>query len=150
VSATTEQRPMRIGEVARDVGTTPRTIRYYEELGLLPESLGRPAGGHRVYTPADVDRLKEVLRLKDLLGVSLEELRELVAAEDARAVLRQEFHASDDPSRREAILREGLAHIDRQLELVRGRKRELEALERELTSHRRRVRRRLADASGAG
>ena len=76
---------MRIGHVARAVGTTPRTIRYYEEIGLL-EASGppRPSGAHREYTEADVERLREILRFKDLLGVSLEELRELMAAENIR------------------------------------------------------------------
>ena len=94
-----ERRSMRIGDVAREVGTTPRTIRYYEEIGLLPEAQGRAPGGHRVYEAADVERLRELLRLKDLLGVSLDELRELAEREEARAVLRREFQESDDPRR---------------------------------------------------
>jgi DNA-binding transcriptional MerR regulator len=143
--AAIESRPLRIGELAREVGTTPRTIRYYEEIGLLPGATERPSGGHRNYTAADVDRLRELIRLRDLLGVSLEELRELVEAEEARAVLRREFHASADPDRRADILDQALGHIDRQLELVRGRKAELERLEGELAARRRRVRRRLAD-----
>jgi DNA-binding transcriptional MerR regulator len=140
-----ETRGMRIGEVAKEVGTTPRTIRYYEELGLLGEPGERPAGGHRNYTEADVDRLREVIRLKDLLGVSLEELRELVEREDARAMLRKEFYESADASRRREILREAIGHIDRQLALVRRRKSELEILEEELASRRRRVRRRMSE-----
>ena len=125
------------------MGTTPRTIRYYEEIGLLAESAGRPSGTHRNYTQADVERLRELIRLKDLLGVSLEELRELVEAEEARSELRRQFHESEDPKRRAQILVEALGHIDRQLELVRRRKGDLEKLEGELSSRRRRVRRRL-------
>jgi DNA-binding transcriptional MerR regulator len=134
---------MRIGELAREVGTTPRTIRYYEELGLLSEPAGRPSGTHRAYTQADLERLRELIRLKELLGVSLEELHQLVEAEDARSELRRQFRESDDPKRRGQILVEALGHIDRQLELVRRRKGELEKLEAELASRRRRVRRRL-------
>ena len=73
---------LRIGEVARLAGTTPRTIRYYEELGLLPAAGERRPGAHRTYAEADVERLTELLRLKDLLGLTLEELKELVEAED--------------------------------------------------------------------
>src|SRR3954465_2968467 len=99
---------MRIGDVAREAGTTPRTIRYYEEIGLLEghgdraaEAHGeRAAGGHREYTTEDIERLREILRFKDLLGVSLEELRVLMAAEDARAAIRAEFHRTEDPARR--------------------------------------------------
>jgi DNA-binding transcriptional MerR regulator len=139
---------MRIGELAEAVGTTPRTIRYYEEIGLLPDAGKREAGRHRTYTEADAERLREVMRLKDLLGVSLEELRELVEAEDARAVLRRQYHESDDPARRREILTEALGHIGNQLELVRRRQRELGALEDELLARRRRVRRRLAEDPG--
>ena len=144
-----DQRLLRIGEVAQAAGTTPRTIRYYEEIGLLPGPADRPSGGHRNYGEADVERLRELIRLRDLLGVSLEELRELVEAEEARAVLRREYHASDDPARRGEILSQALGHIDRQLELVRRRRTELDRLEGELGSRRRRVKRRLGDL-GAG
>jgi DNA-binding transcriptional MerR regulator len=47
---------LRIGEVARLVETTPRTIRYYEEIGLLPASGERESGRHRHYSEADVQR----------------------------------------------------------------------------------------------
>ena len=49
MSATIEQ--FRIGELARRAGSTPRAVRYYEELGLLPER-GRPRGRHRLYDAA--------------------------------------------------------------------------------------------------
>jgi DNA-binding transcriptional MerR regulator len=135
------ERPLRIGEVARLVGTTPRTIRYYEEIGLLPESASRPAGQHRAYTEVDVQRLREVVRLRDLLGLSLDELKQVVEAETARAALRAEWHRGvDDPERRTEILDEALGHIDLQLGLVRRRQRELDALATELVGKRRRLR----------
>jgi MerR family transcriptional regulator, repressor of the yfmOP operon len=135
---------MRIGDVARLVGTTTRTIRYYEEVGLL-EPADRQPGRHRAFTEADVERLREILRLRDLLGVSIDELRELVAAEDARAALRAEFHRTEDPERRAALLRQALGHLDRQLELVRARRRELDALDGELAARRKRVKARLRE-----
>ena len=107
MSAAAPPRPLRIGDVAKAVGTTPRTIRYYEEIGLLPAGGARPSGQHRVYTQGDVERLQEVLHLKSLLGVSLDELKELVEAEDARAVIRREYRTSDDPSRRARRARVG-------------------------------------------
>ena len=141
-AAATHTRNMRIGELAEEVGTTPRTIRYYEEIGLLRGAGERPAGGHRTYTDEDAERVREVIRLKDLLGVSLEELRELVEAEEARAFLRREFYASEDPERRRQILTEALGLIGRQLELVRRRRDEIAALESDLAATRRRVLRR--------
>jgi DNA-binding transcriptional MerR regulator len=153
VSAPAAVRGLRIGEVARLAGTTPRTIRYYEEIGLLPGAGSRAAGQHRVYTEADVERLREVVRLRDLLGVTLDELKELVEAEDARAALRAEWQRGvDDPERPRAILDASLSYIDGQLELVRHRRRELDRLAEELTARRRRVRarqRRLAEEEGS-
>jgi MerR family transcriptional regulator, repressor of the yfmOP operon len=132
---------LRIGEVAKLAGTTPRTIRYYEEIGLLPGSRERPARSHRTYAEADVERLTELLRLKDLLGISLEELKELVEAEGARAELRREWHGGvEDPVRRREILEQSLTYTGRQLDLVRRRRDEIAKLEQELLQRRRRVR----------
>ena len=78
MSAGRRRRELRIGDVAKLAGTTPRTIRYYEEIGLLPAAGDREPGAHRTYEEGDVERLTELLRLKDLLGISLEELKELV------------------------------------------------------------------------
>jgi DNA-binding transcriptional MerR regulator len=132
---------MRIGEVAAAVGTTSRTIRYYEEIGLLGRAGERASGQHRTYTEQDVERLRDALRMKDLLGVSLDELRELLEAQDARAALRDEWdHGDPGPTRRAQILRESSRHIDRQLELVGRRREQIEALENELLERRGRVR----------
>jgi DNA-binding transcriptional MerR regulator len=130
---------LRIGDVATLVGTTPRTIRYYEEIGLLEPS-DRPAGKHRHYTERDVERLRDLLRLKKLLNVSLDELKVLADAEAARAALRAEWNEIDDEDRRAEIAREAMAHIDRQLALVRRRRDELARLEAELSARRERLR----------
>jgi DNA-binding transcriptional MerR regulator len=135
-----DPRELRIGEVAKLAATTPRTIRYYEEIGLLPVAGGREPGAHRTYAEADVERLTELLRLKDLLGVSLEELKELVEAEDARAALRREWRGGvEDPVRRRQILEQSLDLSGRQLELLRRRQDEIAKLETELLARRKRV-----------
>jgi MerR family transcriptional regulator, repressor of the yfmOP operon len=143
--ATEAQREnLRIGDVARLVGTTPRTIRYYEEIGLLAEAPARPSGQHRLYTDAEVERLREVMRLKELLGVSLEELKTLLTAEEARAEVRAQLRRENvDPARRRELLTEALGHIDRQLDLVQRRAAELGKLEEELSETRKRVRRKI-------
>ena len=144
---------LRIGDVARMVGTTPRTIRYYEEIGLLREGAERPSGAHRLYSQSEVERLAEVMRLKDLLGLSLEELKTLLTAEEARAEVRAQLRREDVvPERRRELLGEALGHIDLQLELVRRRSSELGRLQDELSETRKRVRRRIRemDARAAG
>lgn len=134
---------LRIGEVAELTKTTPRTIRYYEEIGLLPGAGDRELGKHRLYTEADVERIKEIVRLRDLLGLTLEQLSQLLEAETARAELRREYHATEDPEARKVILTQSLGHIGTQLELVRGRLKELTQLEAELVEKRRSVRAKL-------
>jgi len=137
---------LRIGDVARLAGTTPRTIRYYEQMGLLPAPSSRVAGSHRSYSLEEVERLREIMRLKELLGLSLEELGTLLAAEEARAAVRVQLRRDDvDPARRRELLNEALGHIDRQLELVRRRGAELQKLEDELCETRKRVRRKLRE-----
>jgi DNA-binding transcriptional MerR regulator len=142
---------LRIGDVAKLAGTTPRTIRYYEEIGLLPEAPERPSGSHRLYTSEEVERLREVMRLKELLGVTLEELKDLLAAEEARAAVRAQLRRDDvDPDRRRELLNEALGHIDRQLELVEHRASELAKLRAELTATRKRVRGKLRELDANG
>jgi len=139
------ERRLRIGELAELTGTTPRTIRYYEEIGLLPASEERESGKRRLYAESDVERLQELIRLRDLLNLSLDELSQLVAAEAARAEIRREFQETEDVDQRRNLLDQALEHICTQLKLVRGRKQELEKLERELVSRQRRVRTRLRE-----
>ena len=135
---------LRIGDVAERAGTTTRTIRYYEEIGLLPGSADRAAGRHRAYTEADVERLRHILRLKELLGVSLDDLKLLVEAEDARAALRAEWHAGGaEGERRRAILEEALGYVERQLALVEARREEIDRLHDDLTARRARITARL-------
>jgi len=67
---------MRIGELAEQAGVTPRTIRYYEDLGLLGPS-EREGQGFRYYTEVELGRLKKIDALKQL-GLSLEEIGEVI------------------------------------------------------------------------
>ncbi len=143
----TTQRPLRIGEVAELTRTTPRTIRYYEEIGLLPGASDREQGKHRCYTRADVERIEEIVRLRDLLGLSLEQLSTLLEAQTARAEIKREYHRTEDPGIRRELLSQSLGHIATQLELVRSRRSQLEELEKELVDKRRLVQRRLKELS---
>lgn len=72
-----------IGEVAEAVGLSIRTIRHYDEMAVVEPS-GRTAGGFRLYTDSDVERLRLVKHLKPL-QFSLEEIQELLAILDERS-----------------------------------------------------------------
>jgi DNA-binding transcriptional MerR regulator len=138
MSATEEQRLLRIGELAERARVTPRTVRYYEEIGLLVPS-ERRKGSHRLYDEADVERVLELTRLRDLLNLSLDDLKQVLEAEEARAILRRRFHESDSDAERLGILDAALPHVERQLELVRKRRVELERLEQELVAKRKTI-----------
>jgi DNA-binding transcriptional MerR regulator len=135
---------VRIGQVALRSRVTPRTIRYYEELGLLPAS-DREQGKHRTYTETDIERLKEVTRLRDLLGLSLDELRSVVVAEAVRADARRRYHESDSAEERRAALEEALPHLETQIALVRRRTVKLKELENDLVDRRKRALRALRE-----
>jgi DNA-binding transcriptional MerR regulator len=132
MSAPTQER-YRIGEVAERVGVTTRTIRYYEELGLVGPPVARTKGTHRLYTDADITRLEELIRLRDLLGLSLEEIVALAEAEEARAALRDQWAESTSDRERARIVKAAIPLIERQLELVRTRQQKLSEFARELS-----------------
>jgi DNA-binding transcriptional MerR regulator len=136
---------LRIGEVAERAETTVRTVRYYEEVGLLPGSEDRCHGQHRSYTEADVERLREILQLKELLNLSLEQLRGLVEAEEARALIRERYRSATEAAEREDLLVAAAGHLDGQLALIRDRRAALGELEQRLTARRERVAERLAE-----
>ena len=125
-------RAYRIGEVAERVGVTTRTIRYYEQLGLLGPEPERSKGAHRLYGEADVTRLTELVRLRDLLGLSLEELTALADTGQARAALRDRWEGTTSDDERARIVEQAAPLVERQLELVRGRIEKLEEFAREL------------------
>jgi DNA-binding transcriptional MerR regulator len=138
------ERGLRIGEVAERAGVTTRTIRYYEERGLLGHGT-REKGEHRVYTEADVMRLQELIRLRDLLGLSLEDLVGLAEAEEARSALRGQWQESSTDEERLGIVGESIGLVERQLSLVQSRRDKLDAFEAELKEKLSRLRRRRSE-----
>jgi DNA-binding transcriptional MerR regulator len=141
----TQERSYRIGDAADRVGVTTRTIRYYEELGLLGKASERTKGAHRLYTETDIARLEELIRLRDLLGLTLEELVALAEAEEARAALRNQWAESATDSERARIVEAAIPLVERQLELVRARQDRLSEFAGELSEKLRRLRRRQAE-----
>ncbi len=125
-----------IGAVARELGISTRTLRYYEERGLI-EAQPR-AGGNRRYSLEEIARVVRIRDLQSVMGFNLDEISEVLTAEDALARLRAEWHAGQPTDRRDEIIREALALNHR----IQGQVREkLELLERFLDDLRRNERR---------
>src|ERR1700729_1343687 len=87
---------IRISDAATRVGVSARTLRYYEELGLLTPSL-YTAGGERRYTDEDLAHLQRILELREVLGMNLDEIREFLALEARLDELRASYHAARTP-----------------------------------------------------
>jgi DNA-binding transcriptional MerR regulator len=96
---------MRIGEVAQRVGVTTRTLRYYEEVGLVTPS-SHSSGGSRRYNEADYARVLRIRELQAVMGFNLDEIRELLDAGDRIDKLRAEYRAGVSPRRTAEIVQE--------------------------------------------
>jgi len=117
-----------IGALANLVGMSPRTIRYYEEIGLL-NSIKRIEGGKRVYTDRDIQRLKFIKRLKHL-GLTLSEMHEL---EDI-----YQIHRTN-----RKVLPRLLELLDNHVGKINERIQNLDRLREDISNYRKKIRRKL-------
>src|SRR5664280_2834495 len=113
-------RLLRIHEAAAEVGLTARSVRYYEELGLLRPA-ARSEGDYRLFDATDVERLRFIKALRDDAGFSLAEIAQLLEDEDARERGHAAFHATTDPTERLRILKDRAARFGHQIEMLRGK-----------------------------
>jgi len=118
---------LRIQQVAADVGLTTRSIRYYEELGLLKPA-ARSEGSYRLYDDDDLERLRFIKGLRDDAGFSLAEIGQLLEDEAARARNRERFRSTNDPDERTAIVEDAFVRVDRQIAILRDKIGRLEAM----------------------
>ena len=127
-SVATDDGPLlRIQEVAAALGLTTRTIRYYEEVGLLAPA-GRSGGDYRLYDADDVERLRFIKGLRDDAGFSLAEIGRLLEDEAARARNRDRFRSTTDTAERRAIIDDALGRVDRQIGSLREKIGRLEGM----------------------
>jgi len=101
-----------IEQVSARTGLTKRTLRYYEEVGLLPPT-GRTEGNYRRYNEEDLQRLERIKELRDLLGFSLADIRELLNAEDERGEIKVAYQLETEAATK-------IAQLDRADELIRS------------------------------
>ena len=139
--------PLRIHEVAELVGLTPRSIRYYEEMGLLSPS-ARSRGAYRLFDQLDIERLRFIKGLRDDAGFSIAEIGLLLEDEAARRLAREALASTDDPAERHRILSGRLASIDDQLAGLNEKLTRLQEMVSELQRRRRHVLGHLAELAG--
>jgi DNA-binding transcriptional MerR regulator len=108
---------LQIGEVAERTAVTQRTLRFYEEKGLLRPPT-RMEGGFRLYSEDDVRRVKHIRRLQNLLGLTLAEIKEMVEAEEILRELKAQYRPESDITEKKQQLRKAIDVVTRQHGIV--------------------------------
>jgi DNA-binding transcriptional MerR regulator len=128
-----------INQVARDLGISSRTLRYYEEKGLIR---AQPRdGGTRRYSDDDIARVARIRELQAVMGFNLDEIAEVLSAEDKLAALRAEWRAGLPVARRSEIVEEAIAINRRLQDQVREKAERLEKFLDELENNAKRYKR---------
>ena len=126
---------LQIGEVAERTGVTQRTLRFYEEKGLLkPPS--RMDGGFRLYSEADVKRVTQIRRLQDLLGVALADIKEMVDAEEMLRELRAQYDPESDVAEKRRQLEKAKEVVEAQYSIVQQKMVHLDEMKSQLEDRR--------------
>jgi DNA-binding transcriptional MerR regulator len=117
VEAAPAEASLQIGEVAERTGVTQRTLRFYEEKGLLkPPS--RLDGGFRLYSEEDIERVERIKRMQTLLGLSLADIKEMVEAEEVKHQLRATYRRDAGLSERQAKIRKAIEVTEHQASII--------------------------------
>ncbi|HLI89580.1 MAG TPA: MerR family transcriptional regulator [Ktedonobacteraceae bacterium] len=129
---TDEQAPLyTIEQVATRTGMTKRTLRYYEEVGLLPPT-GRTEGNYRRYSEADIERLERIKKLRDLLGFSLNDIRNLLEADDERGQIKEAYRQETEAAAKIAQLERADELLREQLHIIEQKITGLEQMRRSI------------------
>ncbi len=132
-----ERELARVGAVAERLGVSPRTVKYYEELGLVqPEA--RSPGGFRLYGEEEVERLERILRMKGI-GYSLATISELLAVRDAAQEADKVTVLREVAERLKDRERESTAHIQRMQDDLKRAEALREELRRDIALCQRRI-----------
>lgn len=122
---------LQIGEAAERTGLTQRTLRYYEEKGLLKRPT-RMEGGFRLYSPEDIQRIEAIKQLKELLGFSLADIKEMMDAEDIRLQIRAQWRKDADAAEKAAKIRKAREVTLHQTALLDQKMEQMAAMRNEL------------------
>ena len=127
-----KQGALQIGEVAQRTGVTQRTLRFYEEKGLLrPPS--RMDGGFRLYSEDDVKRVEHIRRLQDLLGISLADIKDMVDADEVLRELRSQYRPEAAIAEKRKQLEKATSVTEAQFVIVKQKTEQMREMETQLT-----------------
>jgi DNA-binding transcriptional MerR regulator len=122
---------LQIGEVAERTGVTQRTLRFYEEKGLLKPPT-RMDGGFRLYSEADVKRVTHIRRLQDLLGVALADIKEMVDAGEVLRELRAQYDPKSGVAEKRRQLEKAIEVVQSQYAIVKQKTEQLDEMKSQL------------------
>ncbi|MED4403409.1 MerR family transcriptional regulator [Metabacillus fastidiosus] len=124
---------LKIDDVAKQSGLTKRTIRYYEEIGILP-SPPRSDGGIRLYSQKHVEFLKKITNAKEVMGFSLQELQEFIKLSDILEVQKEDYLQVKGTSLQKEKLEKVYETVMEQLTLIEQKKKSILKVEKDLIS----------------
>ena len=124
-----------------------RTIRYYEEMGLL-EPAARSDGDYRLYDDSDLERLQFIRNLRDDAGFSLAQIGQLLEDEHVRERNRERIHQTGDPDERRSLILDAQARVDHQIEILEAKAARLAAMIDEARARRAHLDEHLAEVDG--
>ena len=144
----TEAPLLKIQEVAAETGLTARSIRYYEEVGLLAPA-ARSEGAYRLYDTSDLERLRFIKELRDEAGFSLAQIGQLLEDDATRERNRERLRTTQDPTERRAILEDARDRVDRQIDTLEVKSRRLNEMIEAARERRAHLESHLAELEGA-
>jgi MerR family transcriptional regulator, repressor of the yfmOP operon len=129
---------LKIDDVAKKTGLTKRTIRYYEQIGLIypPE---RSEGKTRLYTEEDVERLKKVIDARDVLGFSLQELKDYIEFKERIDSYQKDYKHSADKEQKLEKVKQIQSRLEVQLNIMDEKIKKMKDFQSEMNSLHQRV-----------
>jgi DNA-binding transcriptional MerR regulator len=135
---------LQIGEVADRTGVTQRTLRFYEERGLLKPPQ-RMEGGFRLYSENDVQRVERIRQMQNLLGLSLAEIKDMVEAEEVREELRATYRPDLEIPERIARFEKRIEITERQQSIINAKLTAMNDMKKDLDERMERYHKNLAE-----
>jgi MerR family transcriptional regulator, repressor of the yfmOP operon len=143
-SSLTVEGQLRIGELAKRAGLTTRTLRYWEECGLVKPTDHR-FSGERLYLATELERVVHIRELQELLGLTLAEIRIVLESEDAVERARNARISGAPTARRLALIDDAIEAHSRLIERMDDRLARIEAFRDEWLERGKRMRERSAE-----